>query len=371
MRKFWFTFSLFLVATVTAVVPAVAVTPEEDPAGTAAAWLVEQYEDHPDTFGLGGGAGDIADLIFALAGADVGGDVGTTTLLPVLEAVAADYVATGTAALAKTILAVTAAGGDVTSFGDLDLAQLLDDAYDPSTGEFAANAFDQALAILALAATSDAVPTPATDFLLGLVCDDGGYAYDCTWGSDADTTALVAQALLSADADASGAVSWLLDQQQPDGSFHSFGAPSPNSTGLAAMALRAAGEEAAADAAADWMRAQQAGCGSEDAGAIGLELELFSVESATMQGLLAFGAPRYDQLDLTAAAADLPVVCAQDVVEPVIDTGADDVEEEPAGTGDERVLADTGSGDGWLAMVAGMMLLAGLVLLRVPSRESR
>lgn len=380
MRKLWFTLSLLISLMFVTAVPAVAVTPDEDPDRSAAAWLVSQYEDRPDTFGFGGGAGDIADLIFALAGAGVGRDVATTTLLPALESMADPYVSSSTGALAKTILAVVTAGGDPTSFAGQDLRSLLDDAYDAATGRFADNAFDQALAILAWAAIHDTVPTEAADFLLVLACGDGGYAYACDWGADADTTALAAQALLAAGADASGPVAWLLEQQKDDGSFHSFGVASPNSTGLAAMALRAAGDTQAAEAAADWMLTQQAGCDSEDAGSIGDPDVVFSVESATMQGLLAFGAPRYDELDVTTASSEVPVVCDL-VLEPVTDTSGDDTGGDDTGggtalpstdvddTADE--LADTGWNNAWLVLVAGLLVLAGVGLLRVPVRDQR
>ncbi|MDX1658336.1 MAG: hypothetical protein R3343_05910 [Nitriliruptorales bacterium] len=340
--------------------PAVAVTPEEDPDAAAAGWLVESYDDHPDSFGFGGGAGDIAELIFALSAAGVAGER-AGGLLADLEAAAPDYLPTGNAAIAKTLLAVLVAGGDPTDFAGTDLEADLRDGKD-DTGAFDATAFNQSLAILALAATGNGIPADAVSSLQGLACDDGGYGFDCSGGSDVDSTAMAVQALLAADADASAAVQWLADAQEDNGSFLAFGSPSPNSTGLAAMALRAAGRTAAADAAADWMATQQAGCDEENAGSIASPFDgQASLEFATLQGLLAFAAPRYDQLDLTAAAAGVPVVCAQEVADPTTDTAGDDT----LATDDDRMLADGGVPGVGLALLAALLVAGGLTLVRI------
>ena len=339
--------------------PAAAVTPEEDPDAAAAGWLVEQYDDHPGSFGLAGNAGDVADLIFALAGAGVAGER-AGDLLADLDAKAPSYVSGGSGPLAKTLLAVLVSGGDPATFAGTDLEADLRAAMDGTTGAFDPSAFNQALAVLALAATGNGVPPEAIAYLQSLDCGDGGYAFDCSFGADIDTTSLVAQAYLATGTDASAPVQWIADQQMGDGSFHAFGSPSPNSTGVAAMTLRAAGQVDAADAAAGWLASVQAACGGEDAGSFGDPAKVFSLEFATVQGLLAFAAPRYDQLDLTAADGGVPVVCAQEVADPVTDTAGDDT----LATGDDE-LADTGASGLGLALLAAVLVAGGLALVRV------
>ncbi|MDX1620435.1 MAG: prenyltransferase/squalene oxidase repeat-containing protein [Nitriliruptorales bacterium] len=380
------TLSIFIAAAMLLLLagPAAAVTPEEDPDAAAAGWLVTQYQDHPDTFGLGGNAGDIADLIFALAGAGVGRDFGTGTLLPALEAVAADYVSgTGTAALAKTLLAVAAGGGDINAFAGLDLEQQLESKYDSTTGQFepgdfGPSAFDQSLAILAWAATGDPVPAEALDYLNSLACTNGSFGFGCPGADgDVDSTALAIQALLAGQRDGhdvaaqvTAAADWIVTQQQADGSFGYVDwqsgdfVASPNSTGVAAMSLRAAERPTSVEAATEWLRMQQAGCDAENAGAIGDPQTVFSLESATMQGLLAFAAPPYDQLDLTAADTAVPVVCAQEVADPVTDTSGDDTGALPTTGGDEELLADTGAPMG-AALIAALFVLGGAALVRM------
>lgn len=356
--------------------PASAVTPEEDPEAAAVAFLAEGYADHPGTFGFG--VGSTTDLIYALAGSGSGGDLAARALAD-LEASADAYLTT-TGAVAKTAIAVGVAGGDVGAFAGRDLEQELRDAQGED-GAFDPYAVNQAYAILALARTDGGVPDGAVEWLAGQRCDDGSIgndfdedgAPDCP--GDPDTTALAAQAFAAAGAEAElqTTVDWLLAAQAEDGSFSNFGA-NPNSTGLAAQALRAVGETAAADDAAAWVATQALACGEENAGGIASPYDgLQSLEFATLQGVLAFGAASLDQLDLATAEAAAPeLTCAaaptDEATEPApaeTDTPAptDAAEDEVA---EEDELPATGS-----ELALGVLALALIGLGATSVRRSR
>ena len=133
------------------------------------------------------------------------------------------------------------------------------------------NGFGQALAILGLSLTESRVPNEAIAFLLKQQCPNGGFRliYSATLScessdrSDTDSTALALQALLSVQrtptvsAALGKAVGWLLTQQDPKTGGFSGSATTAvinaNSTGLSAQSLRAAGQIAAADQAANWI----------------------------------------------------------------------------------------------------------------------
>ena len=364
------------VALATGTSSALAVTPAEDPNASAIAFLADGYTDHPDSFGFG--IGSTTDLIYALAGAGVGSELATRALAD-LEAGADSYL-TDTGPLAKTLIAVDVAGGDISAFAGRDLEQELRAAMGED-GAFHAYAVNQAYAVLALARTADGVPAEALDWLATQRCDDGSIgndfdedgAPDCP--GDADTTALAAQAFAAGarDAELATSVDWLLANQAEDGSFSNFGA-NPNSTGVAAQALRSVGETDAADAAAAWITTQQIACGQENAGGIASPYDgLPSLEFATLQGVLAFGAASLDRLDLAGADADAPTLtCAaapddgasEPAPAPTEDgTTAPDAEE-PA---EEEELPATGS-ELTLAILAGALLVAGAGMLRLSDR---
>ena len=200
------------------------------------------------------------------------------------------------------------------------------------------NGFGQAVGLLALARTTGGAPPAALEFLLAQQCPDGGFRlfYDAARScadssqSDSDTTALAIQALLAVppspavDGARAGAVTWLLALQDPaTGAFSGTGptdAPNANSTGVAAQALRAAGEQEAADRAASWVAGLQLGEGAagaalDDLGAIAYDeagrdaalgsgigdIERDQWRRATAQAVLALGLP-----PLVPAAAQPP-----------------------------------------------------------------
>ncbi|MCC5950356.1 MAG: terpene cyclase/mutase family protein [Nitriliruptoraceae bacterium] len=186
-----------------------------------------------------------------------------------------------------------------------------------SFGDFS-SPLTQSLALLALERAADVeVPAAAIDLLRQQQCDDGGFASSfraptvsggaSPCSSSVDTTAFVVQALgaVGGQDDAiAAAAGWLLEAQQPDGSFASADGTNTNSTGLAALALRLAGEDAAADAAVAWVLDEQDAC---DAGSTGAAIpfnqdERGFVELATAQALL--GVTGVSLADATLSGTD-------------------------------------------------------------------
>ncbi len=305
-------------------VPAQAATPTTttDPAQAAAGWIAAQVE-------AGGlSAGSLADSIFAFAAARVGGTAAADALTQ-LRANADAYIGYGGTVkpgpLGKVLLAVVVAGGDPTSFNghnlEADLRGLLV-ATGADAGQFgSASINDQALDILALAATPGGVPAGAGSWLASKQCASGEYQWDgscptAPGSEDPDTTSFALQALAAAGSTtaADKATQWLLALQAKDGSFASSGTPNTDSTGIAAEALRAQGQTAAADAAATWLATQQYGCSAKaaDRGAFPWAASYAGeLIYSTPQAVLGFGAPRLDKLSVAGAAADAPVLaCA-------------------------------------------------------------
>lgn len=133
------------------------------------------------------------------------------TPLDFLHSQAVTYTADVTGAyfpgrLGMLAVAAVAADADPRAFGGVDLPGALASTYHPATGAYsstaaagwttgAAGVINQLWAILGLAAAQQPVPAPAARFLLDLQEADGGWGYG--FGGDADTTALVMQALLA------------------------------------------------------------------------------------------------------------------------------------------------------------------------------
>lgn len=307
-----------------------------DPAEAAAGWLASQLVDG-ERFEFDSGVPDgglTIDAVLAFAATKVAGDHAEAAL---------DWLATPAAlssylghdfglriagSYAKLAFGAQVFGHDPTSFGGVDLLAELDELRDddgryrndPVDGDFS-NAISQSLAILATE-RADGAPKDAVDFLVEAQCSDGGFptffdADTCT--SDVDTTALVIQTLFAVDRDqdAAAGLGWLVDQQQPNGGFRATPPTdviNANSTGLAAQALRVAGEDAAADQAVAYLRSLQVGCDGpeEDRGmVVHTEAAPGDVPRATAQAILGLAGVGFDELDGTGLVADVPVLdCA-------------------------------------------------------------
>jgi len=336
---------LALLAVLTVVAsPAQAAPPTtDDPGAAAAGWLSRQFVDgdHLETAFNGQkfpDAGLTLDGVLGLAAAGVARDTAGAAMVWVGEPANLEtYVGNGTTesfagALAKLSLTAQVQGLDATRFGSakVDLLARLG-ARITASGRFTdkssfgdfSNGFSQSYAVLALV-RAGSVPPSAVSFLAGSACPDGGFPlhFDqptCT--PDPDTTSLAAQALAAAGdgAAATAGIRWLASDQRADGSFgggESSTGPNANSTGLAGQALRAAGSTAAAGRAAAYLRSLQSGCTAAVArrGAIAFDRTGFDASNAaraTTQALLGLSGPGLLTLDGTSAEPEAPeLACA-------------------------------------------------------------
>lgn len=272
--------------TVALLVPAAAAaqpTSTEDPTEAAAGWLAGELVDDAYievTFDFGDGPqtfpdqGLTADVVLALAGAGIASDR-IEAATDWLEQQVGVYTGTGSgevyAGSVAKLLLVAEATERSTTFGGEDLVALLEEREqdsgrftdDSESGDFS-NAITQALALLALERVEGAEPSgAAVGYLADQACDDGGFpeqfdAEQCT--SQVDATGYVVQALLAVGETqaAEAAVDWLVAEQDDDGGFEAADdGANANSTGLAAAALTQAGESDAADDARDFLLSLQ------------------------------------------------------------------------------------------------------------------
>ncbi len=274
-------------AVVTTATAADAPTSSTDRAGLAggfiAATLVDgTHYDYPSSTYLDGG--NTIDAVLALDGAGVGSATADAAMAYLAANVGlytgTDYSSTYAGATAKTLLAVTAHGGDPTSFGGADLVARLQATYGAAEpGRFSdlpvtgcgysqcdySNTIGQSLAMVALTRAGAAVGADATTYLLSQQCPDGGFRNDPTAGgctSDADATAFATQALVAVgSAAASGPAGWLVAHQGADGGLAGDGAAeNANTTGVAVQAFLAAGRPAAAAAGQAYLASLQYDC---------------------------------------------------------------------------------------------------------------
>jgi hypothetical protein len=247
------------------------------PADAAASWLAAQA-DGPSWEGFDGpDVSNSLDALIGLMAAGVGGDQVQDTLEWLNDTdVLASYVYPAGAeddeadiapgAAGKTMFVVATAGGDPTDFAGIALADAVGgaafDGLDPQT---------TAWAVLGLSRTPDGPTDEAVAALADAQCDDGGFTWESADGGactgEPDTTGIAAAALIAAgeDATAATAVQWLLDDQAGDGSFGTEFGANANSTAMAAQALLAAGEADAAQAATAFLIGLQIGCGDDAA----------------------------------------------------------------------------------------------------------
>lgn len=148
---------------------------------------------------------------------------------------------------AKVILGVTAARGNPARFGGVDyLARLRRSQSSP--GRFGQSAFDQGLAMIALRTANGRVPPRAAPTLLALRSGPGwSLGLDAADEPDVDSTALAVVALRAAGQSCSAppirkARAWLQSQQVQGGwTAYAGASPSANSTALVARASIACG----------------------------------------------------------------------------------------------------------------------------------
>lgn len=187
-------------------------------------------------------------------------------------------------ATAKLLTAATARGLDPRAVGGVDLVERLQ-SLEQESGQFAdasqwgdySNSLGQSFALIGLSRAGANPSTAAVDFLLAQQCADGGFSLDYVDGcvSDPDATSVAIQALsvVGGHDDVVAAAADYLEGKQGTNGGLGGGAttegPNANSTGLAAMAFRAAGRDAAAVKAQGFLQSLALGCATPQlAGAI-------------------------------------------------------------------------------------------------------
>ncbi len=280
----------------------------------AATWAAGEFTGDHIQGDFGADPGLTADLVLALAATGVSLQT-TKSAADWLAEQAPDYVSAGVpksvlaGSAAKLALVARAVGANSADFGNLNLQKILLGQL-TAEGKFAdamnysgaapvdnSTTFTQSLAVLALA---EQTPATAVQFLAQTQCADGGYpVFYPTAGqaceSDVDGTGIVVQALVAQGESAASAVAWLLKNQGADGSFKNSGpgaAANSNSTALAAQALRAGGEPAAADQASQWLISRQLGCAAP----------------ASQRGAIGYLEPVVDGSTLRATAQAIPAL---------------------------------------------------------------
>lgn len=252
MRRIFFALAAGLALIVT--MPAAAAEPETEAANAAADYIIALQ--NPDggfpAFGDESSPGATLDAVFALVAVDRNVfEVTSNGSSPVdyLETQAAAY-AKDPGAAAKLAIGVAALGLDASDFAGFDLLALMEGSFDEETGIYGLDLFDEALYMLALAAAGEPVPEALFEHLRTRRAVDGGWEFAPGGGSDTNTTAIVAQALIAGgaadDEHAVGAaLGYLHAAQNPDAGigFVPDADTDPNSTALAIQALAAAGED--------------------------------------------------------------------------------------------------------------------------------
>jgi len=392
----------FLPSTTSAAPPSEPLT--TDPADAAAGWLTGELVDgqyltssfDADANGtvdpaieISPDAGLTADAVLAFAAADSAGDAAQNAVAW-LEGQVATYTGDGATesyagALAKLALVAEVMERDATDFGGQDLvarllSQLDADGRFADVSEFGdfSSPVTQSLAILALVrADPVGVPPAAVDFLISAQCADGGFVTDpstkpCTTG-EVDATAVAVQALLVSDReeDAREAGAFLVAQQAGDGSFGTDGTGNSNSTGVAAQALRALGEDAPADQATDWLLSVQLGGTqpAEQLGAIPFDSAGFDPSTATRataQAVLGLAGTGLADLAAPSDPAAYGLETQAEAATPAPDAASPSPD---AASAEEETKGGWGLAI-WLAVGAGILVVVLIAAFLVRSRKS-
>ena len=207
----------------------------------------------------GFGTGSTIDALLALKAAgtapqQVRSAAGKSSL-DYLQPRAAAYASGSAAASGKLLTGLVAAGVDPRDFAGLNLVISTTLRYDRGTGGYGSSTFDQAWAMIGLAAAGQTVPLSATQRLEAIRATGGGWGFSANAAiGDADSTGLALMALAAAgnptaacttgagssDPVVREALAFLQQSENGDGGFPGFdGATSPSSTGLALQGLAA------------------------------------------------------------------------------------------------------------------------------------
>ena len=241
---------LLLILAGAALLPAVAFAASlpQPQAVTGGASYLASLEQPGGGFG-GGSIGANSDAIVAIraAGYDPAKLAASDGSTPVDYVKAAAATATKDVDAAKLVLAAVAVGLNPADIGGTDVTAAISAGFDASTGRYAADDFSQAIAMLGLACTNNAVPPAAVTALdSAQIHADGGWGFQGT--SDPDTTSIAVQALIASgvpatDAAVQAAIGYFKANQLSDGGWGYPPASNVNSTAYVVQALIAAGQD--------------------------------------------------------------------------------------------------------------------------------
>ena len=218
----------------------------------ALGWIASQQQ--PDGSFAGFNPGSTVDAVLAIvaAGGNPGNFVssGGNTPLMYLGTVASSYAGQGVSQAGKLATGVARAGANPRNFGGVNLVVQIQNAYSPATGKYGAGGtWEQAWALLGLAAARATIPAEAATYLTGIQATGGGWGFTANASTaDPDSTGLVLQALAAAGVSRShaavgAAFDYLQQAENPDGGFPGYGGVTDaGSTGLALQGLAAYGE---------------------------------------------------------------------------------------------------------------------------------
>lgn len=174
----------------------------------AAAWLLPQQGDDGGFVGFSGesDAGATLDAILALTASEIAGvDTGDSIdrAIAYLESgdVALVYVQAGVGQAAKLALGLRTVGIAPAGFASVDPLSIIENGADPVSGLYGIGVYDHALAVMALVATGNDVPSGAIDAFSTTQSENGGWAFDASTDpalADSNTTSMSIQALVAA-----------------------------------------------------------------------------------------------------------------------------------------------------------------------------
>ena len=190
-------------------------------AGQALDWLEARQAITNGGFGSPGGSVEAALALGAndYQAAQWQPSQGTPTLLDYLTKNTAEFANKNVDSSGKLALALAGAGGCWPSG-----AKLPQDYYNSGTGSYADGAGGGALGMLGVAALDELIPAEAITALTGLQQKDGGWEWSPGFGSDTNSTALAIQALVAAGEPLTSTVianglSFIKTAQGKDGGF--------------------------------------------------------------------------------------------------------------------------------------------------------
>jgi hypothetical protein len=245
-----------------------AADPVETAVKTAVQWLHTQQR--PDgAFGAPNAKDPspaiTSDVVYvlALAGEDVDGPgwtKGGVSALDALAQMAPVYIAGDAGQAGKVARAAAAAGANPRAFGGTDALDVIEKAYDPTTGKYHPSfLFRHTLAMEGLRVSGEPVPAKAYAALRAGQLADGGWAWvfpspGKTPVADIDTTGRALQTLAAAsqnvcDTDFIAGAAYLARTQRGDAAWPDMPSKTvsnSNSTALALAGLRAIGRDAEA-----------------------------------------------------------------------------------------------------------------------------